>query len=360
MIWPGRFVGEAALSSALSLARRAIGDTGGRQRIIRTVHRLGYQFVAPVAAVADPGEVTGAPPVAPPRPEAAARREAAGPRPETIRYCRTPDGKRLAYADTGAQPGRPLVKTANWLTRIDLDRTEPLWAHWHEGLARNRRLVRYDERGCGLSQWCEPSFAVQDWVGDIDTVVDAAGVDRFALLGVSQGGATAVAYAAGRPERVDRLVLASAYVSGRQVRADTDIDRQAAKVDLDLARVGWLLQNPALRRIFAAQFLAGATSQEWDMFTVFQQQTTSPVNGARFLEEFGRIDVAGLAPRVRCPTLIIHARDDPRVPVEHAAELAARIPGSRLVVLDGRNHLFTGAEPAWAEFLRLLDEFLTA
>ncbi|WP_051800132.1 alpha/beta fold hydrolase [Catenuloplanes japonicus] len=280
-----------------------------------------------------------------------------GPAPrEVIRFCRAGDGARLAYADTGT--GRPLVKTANWLTHLDLDQALPLWSHWVDGLLQGRRLIRYDERGCGMSEWREPLFTYQDWVADLDAVVDAAEVDRFALLGVSQGGATAVAYAACRPDRVERLVLTSAYLSGRQVRAADDLERRAAKVDVDLARIGWASRDSSFLRVFASQFLPDGTPQDWDEFAAFQRRTTSPENGTRFLEELTRIDVSGLAPRVACPTLIMHSRDDPRVPVSHALELAALIPHSRLVLLDGRNHLFTRDEPAWAEFQHHLAEFL--
>lgn len=167
-----------------------------------------------------------------------------------------------------------------------------------------------------------------------------------------------VAYAARRPERVSRLILAGAYARGRQVRARDDAERDEAAVDLDLARVGWSHQDPRFLQVFASQLLPDGTPQDWDDFSAFQRRTTSPANGVRFLEEFARIDVSAIAHRVQCPTLILHSRNDARVPATQASELAALIPDSQLVLLDSRNHLLTATEPTWPEFLSHIDAFL--
>jgi pimeloyl-ACP methyl ester carboxylesterase/DNA-binding winged helix-turn-helix (wHTH) protein len=349
-VWGDRFVSEAALTTALRTARLAIGDTGEQQRLIRTVHRRGYQFVAP-ATMIRPGPTAGSA-----QGFGVGAGVPAGADSQVIRFCQAEDGTRIAYATVGTGP--PLLKAANWMSHLDLEWTTPVWSHWLSGLARDRRLIRYDERGCGLSDWQVPGFSFDDWVDDLDTVVEAAGLDRFPLLGVSQGGAVAVAYAARRPERVTRLILAGAYAQGRQVRARDDAARTSAALDLELARVGWTTQDPSFLQVFASQFLPDGTPQDWDEFTAFQRRTTSPANGVRFLEEFARIDVSAIAHRVACPTLILHSRDDARVPAAQAGELAALIPDSRLVLLDSRNHLLTSSEPAWAEFLTHIDAFL--
>ncbi|MEU9409575.1 alpha/beta fold hydrolase [Streptomyces sp. NPDC048281] len=352
-IWGDRFVSEAALTTALRTARLAIGDTGSRQDLIRTVHRRGYRFVATATVLGDevPAGTLGQADSA-----SAPTDGPSGPDSQTIRFCRAADGTRIAYATVGSGP--PLLKAANWMSHLDLEWTTPVWSHWLGGLARNRRLVRYDERGCGLSDWTVPGFTFDDWVDDLHTVVEAAGLDRFPLLGVSQGAAVAVAYAVRHPERVSRLVLAGAYARGRQVRARTEAEREEAALDLDVARVGWLHQDPRFLRVFASQFLPEGTPEDWAEFTAYQRQTTSPSNGVRFLEEFARIDVSTIAHRVACPTLIIHSRDDERVPVAQAGEMAALIPDSRLVLLKSRNHLLTAFEPAWDEFLAHIDAFL--
>ncbi|MGW3649445.1 alpha/beta fold hydrolase [Streptomyces sp. NPDC000878] len=353
-VWGDRFVSEAALTTALRTVRLAVGDSGSRQQVIRTVHRRGYQFVAAAMVIGADTSIGSAretdlkaPVVGGPL----------GPDRQTIRFCRADDGTRIAYASVGAGP--PLLKAANWMTHLDLEWTTPVWAHWLGGLARNRGLIRYDERGCGLSDWVVPGFTFEDWVDDLETVVEAVGLDRFPLLGVSQGGAVAVAYAVRHPERVSRLILAGAYARGRQVRARSETESAEAALDLDVARVGWIHQDPRFLRVFASQFLPDGTPEDWDEFTAFQRQTTSPANGVRFLEEFARIDVSDIAHRVACPTLILHSRDDERVPVSQANELASLIPDSRLVLLKSRSHLLTAYEPAWDEFLSHVDAFLT-
>ena len=201
-VWGDRFVSESALTSRLKEARRAVGDDGQRQEVIATVHGRGYRFVAAVE------ESTG--PMPWPLPTST-------PIPQDIRYCVSPDGVCVAYAAAGS--GTPLVKAANWLTHLELEWDSPIWSHWLHAFADRHHLIRYDERGCGLSDWDVADFSFDAWVDDLELVVDAAGVDRFPLLGVSQGGAVAIAYAVRHPERVSHLILTGAYARGRMVRA---------------------------------------------------------------------------------------------------------------------------------------------
>ncbi len=348
-VWGGRFVSEAALTSRIKAVRRALGDDGESQRFIRTVRGRGYQFVGTLIA-----EPPSAPPAPPPLP-AAVPEEPPPPR-QHIAFCRAADGVRLAYAVAGDGP--PLVRAANWMTHLGYDIESPVWKHWVRDLSDKHRFIRYDERGCGLSDWEATDFTFEDWVADLESVVEALGLERFPLLGVSQGGAVAVAYAARHPERVSRLVLCSAYARGRAVRASGDDEKRAAALDLELARVGWGRDDPAFRQVFAAQFLPDGTRADWAAFDQLQRRTTSPENAVRFLEEFGRIDVRELARDVACPTLIMHSRDDHRVPLRFGEELASLIPDSRLVALSSNNHLLTAGEPAWQVFRAEIDAFL--
>jgi pimeloyl-ACP methyl ester carboxylesterase/DNA-binding winged helix-turn-helix (wHTH) protein len=344
VIWGGRFVTESALTSRVKMLRRAVGDDGNQQRVIATVHGVGYRFVADVELAVTPAAPVELTPRIVDRP------------PQQIRYCVSPDGVRVAYALSGSGP--PLVKAANWLTHLDLEWSSPIWSHWIDALAQDHRLVRYDERGCGLSDWEVAEFGFDAWVDDLELVVDAVGLDRFPLLGISQGGAVAIAYAVRHPERVSHLVLSGAYCRGRLARAATPDEREEAALDLQLGRIGWRHDDPTFRQVFASQFLPDGDRAMWDAFNDLQRATTSTENVVRFLDEFAQIDVSALAPRVRCPTLILHARDDLRVPRSQAQDLAALIPDSELRFLPGRNHILTADEPAWPEFLAEVGRFL--
>lgn len=339
-VWGERFVGEAALTSRIKQARRAVGDDGGRQGVIATVRGRGYRFVAPVTG--PPADARSEPPSA--------------HRSQEIHYCFSEDAVRVAYALTGA--GTPLVKVANWLTHLDREWSNPVWSHWLDALAERYRLIRYDERGCGLSDWEVPNFGFDAWVDDLELVVDTVGLERFPLLGISQGGAVAIAYAVRHPEKVTHLILTGAYSRGRIIRAETPQDLAEATLDLGVARVGWLRDDSAFRRVFASQFLPDASQELWDAFNELQRATTSIDNVIKFLDVFARIDVSELASRVRCPTLVLHMRGDLRVPQAQAHELATLIPDSRLVLLDSRNHILTEHEPAWPAFLTEIDRFL--
>ncbi|MFN0092742.1 MAG: alpha/beta fold hydrolase [Acidimicrobiales bacterium] len=351
-VWGSRFVSESAVTGQLKVLRRALGDDGNTQRIIRTVRGRGYQFVAPVSEAGD-----GRDDLVELR-EPFAERARPDKIDQQIRFCTATDGTLVAYATAGDGP--PLVKAANWMTHLDYDWESPTWRHWLVGLAQRHTLVRYDERGCGLSDWNVDRFSFEAWVDDLELVVDAVGLDRFPVLGISQGAAVAIAYAVRHPERVSALVLWGAYGRGRLVRAATEAQRREAALDLELARVGWGRDDDTFLQVFTSQFLPDGTREQWAAFNELQRRTISPENAVRFLETFAGIDVVEDAQRVRCPTLILHARHDLRVPLACARELAALIPGSRLVPLDSRNHILVEHEPAWAVFLGELERFLTA
>jgi DNA-binding SARP family transcriptional activator/pimeloyl-ACP methyl ester carboxylesterase len=275
---------------------------------------------------------------------------------QQIRFCYTADKTRLAYAEVGTGP--PLVKAANWLTHLDYDWDSIVWRHWLRAFASTHRLVRYDERGCGLSDWDTQSFSLEHWVEDLETVVDAAGLDRFPVLGISQGAAVAVKYAARHPERVSCLVLYGGYVQGRVIRARTDDERRRAALLPQLAELGWGTDDPSFRQVFTARFMPEGTAEQWRAFNELQRCTTSPANAAAFLRVTDMIDVTDDARRVSAPALILHARGDLMPPVDQGRQLAALIPDSRFVTLDSKNHLLLEHEPAWTRFLVEVERFL--
>ena len=344
-VWGSRFVGDSALTSRVKAARRAIGDDGRGQRMIRTAHGRGYQFVGEVA---ETEERTG-------RADVVA---GAAPPQQEIRFCTASDGVRLAYATMGDGP--PLVKVANWLSHLDYDWESPVWRHWLVELSRRFTLVRYDERGCGLSDWDLPQFSFDDWVDDLEAVVDAAGLDRFPLLGISQGGPVAIAYAVRHPERVSRLVVFGSYVQGLRKRAKSPDDLELVEAHIDVIRLGWGRPDRTYRQIIVSNFLPEGTQEEWRVFDELQRRTTSPENAWRFVNEFADIDVTDLAPRVTVPTLVIGGRRDRVGPFEQSRQMAGLIPGSRLVPLDTPNHLLPERDPAWQQFLAELDAFVTS
>ncbi len=354
-VWGDRFVSDSTVTTRIKAARRAIGDDGESQRWIRTVRHRGYQFVGEWHS--DPDGSADPEPPASGSPDSATSEATSGVLgADEVAFCRGADGVRIAYATSGSGP--PLVKAANWMTHLGRDSASVVWRHWIRSLSDGHRLVRYDERGCGLSEWDVPSFGFDDWVLDLEEVVDAAGVDTFPLLGISQGAAVAIAYAVRHPERVERLILVSGYLAGRGARATTAQDRAAAALDIELARVGWGRSDPAFRRVFAMQFFPDGPPQVWDAFDDLQRQTTTADNAVRFLQEFGTVDVRDLAGQVDCPTLVLHSREDHRVPFSCAQLVHDLIPGSRLVPLPSRNHLLSEGEPAWPVLLDEMRAFL--
>ena len=341
-VWGHDFVSESALTTRIKQLRQAVGDTGRDQRVVQTVHGRGYRFIAPVEEESGDGE----------RPILAVPPDLR----QDIHFCTATDGTRIAYATVGTGP--PLVRAAHWITHLDYDWQSPVWRHWLVGLARGRQFIRYDERGCGLSAHDVDDFSIDAFVRDLEAVVDDLALERFPLLGVSQGGPIAISYAARHPERVSHLILLGAYAHGRLRRATTEEQRREALLQFEIARVGWGRPDATFRRFFTSTFIPDASPELWDSFAELLRRTTSAENAAQMLESWAELDVADAATRVQAPTLLLHARDELRVPEEQAHLLASLIPNSRFVPLDSRNHLLRPAEPAWTQFLTEVDHFL--
>ncbi|MEM7614056.1 MAG: alpha/beta fold hydrolase [Pseudomonadota bacterium] len=276
-------------------------------------------------------------------------------RTQNIGFCRASDGARIAYATVGEGP--PLVKAANWLNHLELDWNSPIWGDTFSACAEGRQFIRYDERGNGLSDWEVADISMEAFVKDLETVVDALGLERFPLLGMSQGCAVSVEYAARHPERVSGLILISGYVTGWRIGASAE-EKARREAVLTLTRHGWGTHNPAYRHIFSQTFMPDAKPEALEWFDEFQRQTTSPENAVRFQEAFGDIDVRESLSKVRCPTIVFHARGDQRISLEQGRELAIGIDGAQFVPLDSRNHILLGHEPAWAACRAQIRAFL--
>jgi pimeloyl-ACP methyl ester carboxylesterase len=274
---------------------------------------------------------------------------------QQIHFCTTPDGVRIAYAEVGQGP--PLLKAANWLNHLEYDWESPIWSHLLHEIAATSRLIRYDQRGNGLSDWDVADISFDAFVRDQETVVEATGLNRFALLGISQGCATSIAYAVRHPERVSRLILYGGYARGRRKRgSQREVDQSDAI--LTLMREGWGQENPEFRMIFTARFIPGGTAEQMRWFNDLQRKTTSPENAMRIRTAQDNIDISDLLPQVKVPTLVLHCRDEAAAPFEEGRRMAAGIPGARFIALEGRNHLILEDDPGWGRFVREIKDFL--
>ncbi len=274
---------------------------------------------------------------------------------QQIRFCTASDGVQIAYATVGHGP--PLVKAANWLNHLEYDWQSPVWRHLLKELARHHLLVRYDARSNGLSDRDVDDISFEAFVRDLETVVDAAGVERFPLLGISQGCAVCIAYAVRHPERVSRLVLYGGFTRGRRKRGSQQEIEQGEAL-ITLMRQGWGQENPAFRQIFTSLFMPDATPEETQWFNDLQRTTTSPENAARRRKAMDETDVTELLPQITVPTLVLHCREDAIQPFDEGRRMAAMIPGARFVALEGRNHLILEHDPAWPRFRQEVESFL--
>lgn len=312
----------------------------GRNREAVEQQRLGLQQLA-AAGQPIPAALRGAAP-----PPASVATE--------LRFCRSADGTTIAYAVDGAGP--PIVKIANWMTHLELDAQGPIWRHWIDTLSDGRRLIRYDQRGNGLSDW-QAGFSFEADVADLEAVVAAAGAERFDLVAISAGVSVAIAYAVRHPERIRRLVLLGGFAQGWAVRASPE-ERARREAMITLSREGWDQDNPAFRQMFTSLFLPDSSAEEQRWFTEVQRTTTSAENAAAIQRAGADIDVAALLPRIAVPALVAHCRDDAMVPFEAGRALARAIPGARFLALEGRNHVLLATEPAWKRFAETMRAFL--
>jgi class 3 adenylate cyclase/pimeloyl-ACP methyl ester carboxylesterase len=273
-----------------------------------------------------------------------------------VEYCRAPDGVRLAYAKVGTGP--PLVKTANWMNHVRYDWESPILRHLFLDLARDFTLLRYDARGNGMSDWDVDEVSLDAWVMDLETVVNAAGLDRFPLFAMSQGCAISVAFAVRHPERVSHLILYGGFARGAYKRAKNELELQKAKALAGLIRTGWGDDSPAYRQLFSSLIMPGATHEQLEKFAERQRVTTTAECAYRYFETTRSLDVTELLPAVHAPTLVMHARGDLVQPFDCGRELAAGIPGARFVALQGQNHLPLPQDPATERILEEIRLFL--
>ena len=351
-IWKGRFVSDVTLNSRINSARHAIGDDGKRQVLIRTVPRRGFRFVGELVeeTAANGGSTGTASSETPPLTRATSVAST-----QNVTFCRSSDGVNLAVATCGS--GFPIVKTGTWLTHVQHDWDSPIWSPLFQRLTDRFRLVRYDPRGCGLSERDTACISFDGFVRDLEAVTDSLGLERFALLGTSQGAAVSIAYAARHPDRVSHLVLSGGYPLGWNRRGTAaEVATRAAL--LTLIAHGWGQDNPAFRQVFAARLWPDTTVEQSRSFDELQRLSASPENAERIQRVVGDIDVTDLLPLVQTPTLVLHSRRDATVPRELGLMLAQQIPGARFVEFDSRNHFPLSHEAVWKTYVEEILDFV--
>jgi pimeloyl-ACP methyl ester carboxylesterase/DNA-binding winged helix-turn-helix (wHTH) protein len=343
-VWAGRIVSDSAIAARISAARIALGDDGIRQETIRTVPKRGFRFVATVERL---DQLTGNEAAAPP---VANRRQRVG-------FCRSRDGTRIAYATSGA--GRPMVKAGHWLTHLEHDWQSPIWAPFLDALGSRFHLLRYDQRGNGLSDWQVPRLSLDAFVEDLELVTDAAGLGRFVLYASSQGVPIALAYATRHPDRISHLILQGGYHQGRLVRS-SPAEREQGEAMLTLIRHGWGRPDSPFIKAFASMFMPEASRTQIDSMAALQNLTTSPENAVALRRAIDSFCVTDLLGKVSTPTLVLHARDDGVQPLDQGRELAAAIPAAEFVMLDSSSHLIVPGDRAWDSMIGAIERFVEA
>ncbi len=274
---------------------------------------------------------------------------------QSLHFFKTADGVSLAWAIAGKGPA--LVKASNWLSHLEYDWTSPIWRHWMHFFASHFRFIRYDERGCGLSDWDAEDVTPPRWSEDLEAVIQAAGSPQpMVLLGISQGTAPAVDFAARHPDRVSHLILYGGYAQGWRHRLG-DAGRRRFEAIVELARYGWGTDNQAFRQVFTALFVPEGSAEQIAWFNELCRKTTKPEMAARLMEARADVDVLAQLPRVKVPTLVLHATHDQVVPLGSGRELAALIPGARFVQLESKNHILLEPEEAWKRFCEEVLDF---
>lgn len=275
---------------------------------------------------------------------------------QQVRFCTADDGVRLAYAVTGN--GLPLVKAPQWFTHLEYEWQSPIWQPWLTELSREHTLLRSDLRASGLSDWKVPAISFEAWIADLEAVVEAAGFERFALFGHMHGATIAIEYAARHPERVTHFVLLGTYARGRLKRDPTPQQIEDIEMRLKLIELGWGQEDPSYRQVFASMLMPGATLEQLRCFCELERVSAAPVNAVQIERAFYTLDLRESAARVKCPTLVLHARGAKGIPFEEGRLLAALIPGARLVPLETNNHILLPPDPAWAHFFSEFRAFL--
>ncbi len=340
-VWAGRIVSEATVSARINAARKAVGDNGTRQEVIRTVSRRGIKFVAEVKSVL-------------PEEEHAATSVGQTEAVQKVRFCRSADGAKLAIGVSGSGP--PLLRAGHWLTHLQHDWQSPIWRPFLSQLGESFTLIRYDQRGNGLSGRAVEGVSLEAFVADLAAVADSAELERFPIYATSQGVPVAIAFAARYPERVSALVLHGGYARGRLLRSEGA--RDEAEAYLALMRQGWGAEGSHFLQAFASIFIPDGTPEQIRSLVELQKISTTAESAVRLRSCFDSLDVTEYLPQVQAPCLVVHGRNDGVHPLQGSLDIATALPNAELLLLETRNHVLLEQDAAWREFFAALRTFL--
>lgn len=274
--------------------------------------------------------------------------------PQEIRFCRAPDGVRIAYAIHGTGP--VLVIASCWLSHLQYDWESPVWRHFLADLGKVATIIRFDERGHGLSDWDVEDYGLEARISDLEAVVDHAGLSRFALMGMSQGGPVSIAYAARHPHRVSRLVFYGSYAAAE--RNPTPEETELSETFEQMIKVGWARPDSAFRRVFTSLMIPEATEEQMRWLDELQRVSVSAENAYTARRQRKKADTTELLADLTQPTLVLHCRHDQMNEFEMGRNLASSIRGARLVALESTNHIVLAHEPSWQVFVDEVTAFL--
>jgi DNA-binding winged helix-turn-helix (wHTH) protein/pimeloyl-ACP methyl ester carboxylesterase len=345
-VWQGRVVSLSTLTTRINAARRAIGDNGTDQKLIKTVNRKGYRFIGELHQSTTTDNAKNN--------DAKVRREESR---QEIQFCTSGNSVRLAYARAGSGPS--IMRVGSWFNHLEYDWEGPVWGHMMKWLAREHELIRYDMRGIGLSDSDMQETSFDASVRDLEAVVDAARLDKFVLFGESDGVAMSIAYAVKHPERISKLILLNGYAQGAKIRRN-NLDTAQVDAAISLMRPGFGVNNPLVRTMFSSLSIPEGTAEQIRWLHDLQIRSNSSENSIRKLEMSSQIDIVDLLSKVSVPTLVMHCRGDIMQPFDQGRLLAAGIPGAKFVALEGNNHILLEQDVDWPKFQKEFTVFASA
>jgi len=342
-VWKGRIVSDSAISSRINAARKAVGDDGKAQRIIKTVARLGFQMVVPVKVEAAGGG------------ENAGQEEPVQPH-HSVKFTTSKDGTSIAYAMSGQGP--KIMRAGHFMTHLEYDWSSPIWRPYLEAIGKQYTIVRYDQRGTGLSDRELRGTGIEEYADDLKAVADAAGLERFPLIATSQGVPVAIHFAANNPERVEKLILVGGYAIGRILR-DPNYGSDETNAMLAMIRAGWGRPNSGFMMAFTALFCPSASSDEIASLAEIQSASASSENAAIIRDAIDRFDVSDLLEKISAPTLVVHSDEDAVHPISQGQLIARNVSGAEFMQINSTNHVLMPSHPTFRDVIQAQLDFLS-